>query len=80
MLSDILVANASEPFLNTVDDIYAAMDLNKSITTGRNFGGVTDLAKSLLIEPTLRGVRAINKAGFVENLNNYKKKIDLLNY
>ena len=69
-LENILVANGSEPFLNTVDDINAAMDLNKSITTGRNFGGVTDLAKSLLIEPTLRGVRAINKAGFVENLNN----------
>lgn len=75
-LENILVANGSEPFLNTVDDINAAMDLNKSITTGRNFGGVTDLAKSLLIEPTLRGVRAINKAGFVENLNNLRDNVN----
>lgn len=75
-LENILVANGSEPFLNTVDDINAAMDLNKSITTGRNFGGVTDLAKSLLIEPTLRGVRAINKAGFVENLNNLRGNVN----
>lgn len=75
-LENILVANGSEPFLNTVDDINAAMDLNKSITTGRNFGGVTDLAKSLLIEPTLRGVRAINKAGFVENLNNLRNNVN----
>lgn len=75
-LENILIANGSEPFLNTVDDINAAMDLNKSITTGRNFGGVTDLAKSLLIEPTLRGVRAINKAGFVENLNNLRGNVN----
>lgn len=75
-LENILVANGSEPFLNTVNDINAAMDLNKSITTGRNFGGVTDLAKSLLIEPTLRGVRAINKAGFVENLNNLRGNVN----
>lgn len=75
-LENILVANGSEPFLNTVDDINAAMDLNKSITTGRNFGGVTDLAKSLLIEPTLRGVRAINKAGFAENLNNLRGNVN----
>lgn len=75
-LENILIANGSEPFLNTVDDINAAMDLNKSITTGRNFGGVTDLAKSLLIEPTLRGVRAINKAGFVENLNNLRDNVN----
>lgn len=75
-LENILVANGSESFLNTVDDINAAMDLNKSITTGRNFGGVTDLAKSLLIEPTLRGVRAINKAGFAENLNNLRGNVN----
>lgn len=75
-LENILVANGSEPFLNTVDDINAAMDLNKSITTGRNFGGVTDLAKSLLIEPTLRGVRAINRAGFAEKLNNLRGNVN----
>ena len=75
-LENILVANGSEPFLNTVDDINAAMDLNKSITTGRNFGGVTDLAKSLLIEPTLRGVRAINRAGFAERLNNLRGNVN----
>lgn len=75
-LENILIANGSEPFLNTVDDINAAMDLNKSITTGRNFGGVTDLAKSLLIEPTLRGVRAINKSRFVKTLNNLRDNVN----
>lgn len=75
-LENILVANGSEPFLNTVDDINAAMDLNKSITTGRNFGGVTDLAKSLLIDPTLRGVRAINRADLVERLNNLRNNVN----
>lgn len=75
-LENILVANGSEPFLNTVDDINAAMDLNKSITTGRNFGGVTDLAKSLLIEPTLRGVRAINRTGLIDRLNNLRNNVN----
>nr|DAL34559.1 MAG TPA_asm: hypothetical protein [Caudoviricetes sp.] len=75
-LENILVANGSEPFLNTVDDINAAMDLNKSITTGRNFGGVTDLAKSLLIDPTLRMVRAINKSRFVKTLNNLRDNVN----
>lgn len=75
-LENILVANGSEPFLNTVDDINAAMDLNKSITTGRNFGGVTDLAKSLLIDPTLRGVRAINRSDLVERLNNLRNNVN----
>lgn len=75
-LENILVANGSEPFLNTVDDINAAMDLNKSITNGRNFGGVTDLAKSLLIEPTLRGVRAINRTGLIDRLNNLRNNVN----
>lgn len=76
-LENILVANGSEPFLNTIDDINAAMDLSKSISTGRNFGGVTDIAKSLLVEPVLRGARAINRTGIPQQLNVLRENVPL---
>lgn len=76
-LENILVANGSEPFLNTIDDINAAMDLSKSIGTGRNFGGVTDIAKSLLVEPVLRGARAINRTGIPQQLNVLRENVPL---
>lgn len=76
-LENILVSNGSEPFLNTIDDINAAMDLSKSIGTGRNFGGVTDIAKSLLVEPALRGARAMNKTGIPQQLNVLRENVPL---
>nr|DAH96299.1 MAG TPA: hypothetical protein [Caudoviricetes sp.] len=72
-LENILVANGSEPFLNTVDDINAAMDLLNLRTTG-------DSAKAniatLLARPILKGVRAINRAGFAEKLNNLRDNVN----
>ena len=59
-LENVLVQNGEKPFINTIDDINAAMDLANSRTTGRNFLGATDLMKSLLITPTLKGIRALN--------------------
>lgn len=60
-LENVLVQNGEKPFINTIDDINAAMDLANSRTTGRNFLGATDLMKSLLITPTLKGIRALNR-------------------
>lgn len=60
-LEKILVENGEQPFLDTVDDVNAAMDLNNSIGTGRNFGGITDLAKSVLVRPVLKGIRNYNR-------------------
>jgi len=65
-LENILTANGEQPFLNTVDDINAAMDLNNSIVTGRNFGGITDFAKSTLVRPVLKGIRNYNR--FIEEV------------
>ena len=62
-LEKVLVNNGEAPFLNTIDDVNAAMDLLKSLPTGRNVGGINDLTKLLFVRPTLRGVRALNRAG-----------------
>ena len=61
-LENTLVANGEKPFLNTVDDINAAMDLENSLKTGRNFLGVTDLAKQVLLRPTLKAARWYNNS------------------
>lgn len=76
-LENILVANGEQPFLNIIDDINAAMDLNKSIGTGRNFGGVTDAVKALLVEPTLRGARAFNRTGIPQQINYLRENVPL---
>lgn len=76
-LENILVANGEQPFLNTIDDINAAMDLNRSIGTGRNFGGVTDAVKALLVEPTLRGARALNRTGIPQQINLLRENVPL---
>lgn len=57
-LENILVANGSEPFLNTVDDINAAMDLLNLRTTGDSVKANT---ATLLARPILKGVRAYNR-------------------
>lgn len=75
-LENILVANGSKPFLNTVDDVNAAMDLSKSIATGRNFGGITDIAKALLVEPSLKGIRAINRTSIPTKLNILRENVN----
>lgn len=76
-LENVLVANGEQPFLNTIDDINAAMDLNRSIGTGRNFGGVTDAVKALLVEPTLRGARAFNRTGIPQKVNFLRENVPL---
>lgn len=76
-LEKILVDNGEQPFLSTIDDINAAMDLNRSIVNGRNFGGVTDIAKSLLVEPALRGARAFNRTGIPQRLNVLRENVPL---
>lgn len=76
-LENILVANGEQPFLNTIDDINAAMDLNKSIGTGRNFGGITDTVKALLVEPTLKGARAFNRTSIPQQMNFLRENVPL---
>lgn len=62
-LENVLVNEGYSPFLNDIDDVNAAADLLYSKPNGRNFMGATDLAKLLLIKPTLRGVRNLNRTG-----------------
>lgn len=62
-LENVLVQNGEKPFINTIDDINTAMDLAKSLPTGRNVGGINDLTKLLFVRPALRGVRALNRTG-----------------
>lgn len=75
-LENTLVNEGYAPFLNDIDDINATMDLLNSRTTGRNFLGATDLAKSLLINPTLRGIRGANRAGIPALLERTGKTLD----
>lgn len=71
-LENTLVANGEQPFLNTIDDINAAMDLENSLKTGRNFLGVTDLAKQVLLRPGLKVARAYNRTPLPRALNSIK--------
>lgn len=57
-LENILVANGSEPFLNTVDDVNAAMDILNIKTTGDS--AKANLATTLSI-PFLKGIRKYNQ-------------------
>lgn len=74
-LEQLLVNEGYSPFLNNIDDVNAAMDLLNSHTTGRNFMGVTDLTKSLLLRPIFRGIRRANQLGIPEKYNRLKEYV-----
>ena len=73
-LEKILVANGKEPFINDIDDVNAAMDLLKSIDTGRNWLGITDMAKAL-VTPGLKAVRAYNRSNLPQVIENIKNTV-----
>ena len=58
-LENLLVRNGKKPFLEDINDVIAAKDLNKATTTG--LGSLADIAKGALTRPTLRVARGINR-------------------
>ena len=59
-LEDTLVNEGELPFLNTMDDINAAMDLLKQEKTG--LGSIAELGKSIVTRPALKAMRAYNRS------------------
>lgn len=57
-LENTLVKNGEQPFLGTMDDINAAMDLLKQEKTG--LGSIAELGKSIVTRPALRAARWYN--------------------
>lgn len=74
-LEQRLVSKGNKPFLNDIADAVAAKDLERSIVTGRNFGGVTDWAKNVLVKPTLYAARELNKTGIPQRVNKTLKNV-----
>lgn len=58
-LENLFVREGYEPFINDIEDIVAARDLNKLNNTG--LGSLADVAKNVLVRPSLMGLQAINK-------------------
>ena len=74
-LEKILTDEGNAPFLNDIDDVNAAMDLENSLKTGRNFLGATDLAKQTLLRPILNAVRNSNRRKLPEMFNSISNKM-----
>lgn len=68
-LEQRLISQGNKPFLNDIADAVAAKDLERSIVNGRNFGGFADLAKNILVKPTLYAARELNKKGIPQRVN-----------
>lgn len=71
-----LVAEGNAPFLSEIDDINAAIELEKSLPTGRNIGGVQDIIKGQfrpVLEIMQKANRKLPKLG--ETTNMVRRKI-----
>lgn len=71
-LENVLVKAGEEPFLNTIDDINAAMDLNNIRTTGDSFWSNIGTAAA---RPLLKVARAYNRTKIPDKLYNIKTAI-----
>lgn len=71
-LENVLVADGQKPFLNEIDDINAAMDLNNIRGTGDSFYANLGTA---LARPVLKGVRKLNQSGLPQAYERLKRKI-----
>lgn len=69
-LENILVKNGEQPFLNTMDDINAAMDLLKQERTG--LGSLAELGKSIVTRPALKLARKYNASSIPNKVYNLK--------
>ena len=74
-LEKLFVENGKQPFLNDVDDVNASMDLLNSIKTGRNWGGITDVVKEIAVKPSLKAIRAYNRTGISQAVNNFSQNV-----
>lgn len=69
-LEDVLTEQGEAPFLNTMDDINAAMDLLKQEKTG--LGSVAEIGKSIVTRPALRAARWYNQSKFPQTFGNIR--------
>lgn len=69
-LENTLVKKGEQPFLSTMDDINAAMDLLKQERTG--LGSIAELGKSIITRPALKLARAYNRSSIPNKLYNIK--------
>lgn len=69
-LENVLVADGQKPFLNEIDDINAAMDLNNIRGTGDSFYANLGTA---LARPVLKGVRKLNQSGLPQAYERLKR-------
>ena len=66
-LENLFVREGYEPFINDIEDIVAARDLNKLNNTG--LGSLADVAKNVLVRPSLMGLQAINRTPLPQVFN-----------
>lgn len=71
-LENVLVADGQKPFLNEIDDINAAMDLNNIRGTGDSFYANLGTA---LARPVLKGVRELNRQGLPQAYERLKRAL-----
>lgn len=69
-LENTLVKQGEAPFLNTMDDINAAMDLLKQEKTG--LGSIAELGKSIISRPALKLARAYNRSPLPQAFGNIR--------
>ena len=69
-LENVLVKNGEQPFLGTMDDINAAMDLLKQERTG--LGSLAELGKSIVTRPALKLARKYNGSSIPNKVYNLK--------
>lgn len=72
-LENVLLKNGEHPFLSTMDDINAAMDLLKQEKTG--LGSIAEIGKSLVTRPALKLARAYNRSTLPNKLYNIKNAL-----
>lgn len=70
-LEKLLVDNGYQPFLNNIDDINAALDINNTVSTGFNPLGITQNLKNIVEKPILWTARGLNRA--YQPLRNFLK-------
>lgn len=69
-LEDVLTKQGEAPFLDTMDDINAAMDLLKHERTG--LGSIAEVGKSIITRPALRAARWYNQSKLPQAFGNIR--------
>lgn len=71
-LENVLIGAGENPFLNSIDDVNAAMDLLNARATGDSW--LANMATQLS-RPVLKGIRELNRMGLAEKYNRLQQQI-----